>query len=208
MIDYTKNFTQYINKFNHTHRFSKEFLDEILKQMSILQSNINDRYQLIANIGEMFSSIICELHPIIFINKPLLEFMSYKDGTQIPYLFNYARLRDFIIYTCAGNEQVFIDNDIINTRLSPTQTDKLTDIVFRLLANNNDGVVEDMCEQLLQTDIGKQCITNIYSIIETHYVEPSEEDDMEMLQVLYPYAQKALATGNITVDDIKDLFDI
>lgn len=206
MIDYAKNFTQYINEFNHTHRFSKEFLDEILKQMSILRSNINDRHQLIANIGEMLSSIICELQPVIFINKPLLEFMSYD--TQIPYSLNYARLRDFIVYPCAENEQVFLDNDIINTRLSPTQTDKLTDIVFELLTNNNDGVVEDMCEQLLQTDIGKQCITNIYSIIETHYVEPSEEDDMELLQVLYPYAQKSLATDNITADDIKDLFDI
>lgn len=206
MIDYAKNFTQYINEFNHTHRFSKEFLDEILKQMSILRSNINDRHQLIANIGEMLSSIICELQPVIFINKPLLEFMSYD--TQIPYLLNYARLRDFIVYPCAENEQVFIDNDIINTRLSPTQTDMLADIVFELLTNNNDGVVEDMCEQLLQTDIGKQCITNIYSIIETHYVELSEEDDMELLQVLYPYAQKSLATDNITADDIKDLFDI
>lgn len=206
MIDYAKDFTRYINEFNHTHRFSKEFLDEILKQMSILRSNINDRHQLIANIGEMLSSIICELQPAIFINKPLLEFMSYD--TQIPYSLNYARLRDFIVYPCAENEQVFIDNDIINTRLSPTQTDKLADIVFELLTNNNDGVVEDMCEQLLQTDIGKQCITNIYSIIETHYVEPSEEDDMELLQVLYPYAQKALATDNITADDIKDLFDI
>ena len=207
MIDYSKNFTRYINEFNHTHRFSKEFLDEILKQISILQSNINDRHQLIANIGEMLSSIICELQPVIFINKSLLEFMSYDDA-QIPYSLNYARLRDFIVYPCAETEQVFLDNDIINTRLSPTQTDKLADIVFELLTNNNDGVVEDMCEQLLQTDIGKQCITNIYSIIETHYVEPSEEDDMEMLQVLYPYAQKALATDNITVDDIKDLFDI
>lgn len=118
MIDYAKGFTRYINEFNHTHRFSKEFLDEILKQMSILRSNINDRHQLIANIGEMLSSIICELQPVIFINKPLLEFMSYD--TQIPYLLNYARLRDFIVYPCAENEQVFIDNDIINTRLSPT----------------------------------------------------------------------------------------
>ena len=208
MIDYSKNFTQYINKFNHTHRFSKEFLDEILKQISILQSNINDRHQLIANVGKMLSSIICELHPVIFINRPLLEFMSCEDDTQIPYSLNYARLRDFIVYSCAETEQVFLDNDIINTRLSPTQTDKLADIVFELLMNNNDGVVEDMCEQLLQTDIGKQCIANIYNIIETHYVEPSEEDDMEMLQVLYPYAQKSLAADNITADDIKDLFDI
>ena len=207
MIDYSKDFIQYISEFNHTHRFSKEFLDKILKQISALRSNINDRHQLIANIGEMLSSIICKLQPVIFINKPLLEFMSYDDA-QIPYSLNYYRLKDFIIYTCAENEQVFIDNDIINTRLSPTQTDKLVDIVFGLLTNNNDGVVEDICEQLLQTDIGKQCIANIYNILETHYVEPSEEDDMEMLQVLYPYAQKALATDNITADDIKDLFDI
>lgn len=206
MIDYSKDFIQYISEFNHTHRFSKEFLDEILKQISALRSNINDRHQLIANIGEMLSSIICKLQPVIFINKPLLGFMSYD--TQIPYLLNYARLRDFIVYPCAENEQVFIDNDIISTRLSPTQTDMLADIVFELLTNNNDGVVEDICEQLLQTDIGKQCIANIYNILETHYVEPSEEDDMEMLQVLYPYAQKALATDNITADDIKDLFNI
>ena len=206
MIDYAKNFTQYINEFNHTHRFSKEFLDEILKQISILRSNINDRRQLLANVGEMLSSIICELQPVIFINKPLLEFMSYD--IQIPYSLNYTRLRDFIVYPCAENEQVFLDNDIINTGLSSTQTDKLADIVFELLTDNNDCVVEDMCEQLLQTDIGKQCITNIYSIIETHYVDSSEEDDMEMLQVLYPYAQKSLATDNITADDIKDLFDI
>ena len=45
-------------------------------------------------------------------------------------------------------------------------------------------------------------------MIETHCVNPSEEDEMEMLQVLYPYAQKALAVNGITVDDIKDLFDI
>ena len=25
---------------------------------------------------------------------------------------------------------------------------------------------------------------------------------------IFPYAQKALATGSVTVDDIKDLFDI
>lgn len=207
MIDYSKNFTQYINKFNHTHRFSKEFLDEILNQISILRSNINDRHQLKANIGEMLSSIICELHPIIFINIPLLEFMSYDD-TQIPYSLNYDRLISFIIPPCAANDQVFIDRDIINTRLSPTQTDMLASIVFELLINNNDSVVEDMCEQLLQTDIGKQCIINIYNMIETHCVDPSEEDEMEMLQVLYPYAQKALAVGGITADDIKDLFDI
>lgn len=207
MIDYSKNFTQYINKFNHTHRFSKEFLDEIFNQISILRSNINDRHQLIANIGEMLSSIICKLHPIIFINIPLLEFMSY-DHTQIPYSLNYDRLISFIIHPCAANDQVFIDRDIINTRLSPTQTDRLASIVFELLINNNDGVVEDMCEQLLQTDIGKQCIINIYNMIETHCVDPSEEDDMEMLRVLYPYAQRALAVGGITADDIKDLFDI
>lgn len=206
MIDYAKNFTQYINEFNHTHRFSKEFLDEILKQISILRSNINDRHQLLANVGEMLSSIVCELQPVIFINKPLLEFMSYD--TQIPFLLNYARLRDFIVYSCAENEQVFLDNDIINTGLSSTQTDMLADIVFELLTNNNNCVVEDMCEQLLQTDIGKKCIANIYNIIEAHYVEPSEEDDMEMLRVIYPYAQRSLATDNITADDIKDLFDI
>lgn len=207
MIDYSKNFTQYINKFNHTHRFSKEFLDEILNQISILRSNINDRHQLTANIGEMLSSIICELHPIIFINIPLLEFMSYDD-TQIPYSLNYDRLISFIIHPCAANDQVFIDRDIVNAGLSPTQTDMLASIVFELLINNNDSVVEDMCEQLLQTDIGKQCIINIYNMIETHCVNPSEEDEMEMLQVLYPYAQKALAVGGITADDIKDLFDI
>ena len=204
MMDYSKNFTQYINKFNHTHRFSKEFLDEILNQISILRSNINDSLQLMANIGEMLSSIICELHPIIFINIPLLEFMSYDD-TQVPYSFNYYRLKDFIVYTCAENEQVFIDSDIINTRISSTQTDMLASIVFELLNKNHDDLVEYICNQLLQTDIGKQCIINIYSILETHY---AEEYGMEMLQVLYPYAQKALAVDGITADDIKDLFDI
>lgn len=208
MIDYAKNFTQYMDEFNHTHRFSKEFIDEIFKQIFILRSNINDRHKLICNIGELLSSIICQLQPIIFINMPLMEFMTYNDDTQIPYSLNYDRLRNFIVYTCADRGQVFFDNDIINTKLSSAQTHKLADIIFELLTQNNDSVVEDLCEQLLQTDIGKKCITDIYNIIETYYIEPDDEDDMEMLQVLFPYAQRSLATDGITADDIKDLFDI
>lgn len=204
MIDYAKNFTQYIDEFNHTHRFSKEFIDEIFKQIFILRSNISDNHLLTARTSELLSSIIRQLQPEIFINIPLMEFMTYNE----PWLFNYDRLRNFIVHTCAYHDQVFFDNDIINTKLSSAQTYKLADIIFELLTHNNDSVVEDLCEQLLQTDIGKKCITDIYNIIETYYVEPDDEDDMEMLQVLFPYAQRSLATDGITADDIKDLFDI
>ena len=206
MIDYSKNFTRYINEFNHTHRFSKEFLDEILKQISILQSNINDRHQLIANIGEMLSSIICELQPVIFINKPLLWCMS--SDVQTPLSLHANRIKQFIVYVCGAKEQVFLDKDAINTKLLFEQINALTSIIFELLTESDDVVVEDICEQLLQTNTGKQTIIDIYKLLQTSYFESDVEEDMEMLQVVYPYAQKALATDNITADDIKDLFDI
>lgn len=206
MIDYSKNFTRYINEFNHTHRFSKEFLDEILKQISILQSNINDRHQLIANIGEMLSSIICELQPIIFINKPLLWYMS--SDVQTPLSLHANRIKQFIVDVCGAKEQVFLDKDAINTKLPFEQINTLTSIIFELLTESDDVVVEDICEQLLQTNTGKQTIIDIYKLLQTSYFESDVEEDMEMLQVVYPYAQKALATDNITADDIKDLFDI
>lgn len=206
MIDYAKNFTQYINEFNHTHRFSKEFLDEILKQISILQSNINDRHQLIANIGEMLSSIICELQPIIFINKPLLWYMS--SDVQTPLSLHTNRIKQFIVDVCGAKEQVFLDKDAINTKLPFEQINTLTSIIFELLTESDDVVVEDICEQLLQTNTGKQTIIDIYKLLQTSYFESDVKEDMEMLQVVYPYAQKALSTDNITADDIKDLFDI
>lgn len=206
MIDYSKNFTRYINEFNHTHRFSKEFLDEILKQISILQSNINDRHQLIANIGEMLSSIICELQPIIFINKPLLWYMS--SDVQTPLSLHANRIKQFIVDVCGAKEQVFLDKDAINTKLPFEQINTLTSIIFELLTESDDVVVEDICEQLLQINTGKQTIIDIYKLLQTSYFESDVEEDMEMLQVVYPYAQKALATDNITADDIKDLFDI
>ena len=206
MIDYSKNFTRYINEFNHTHRFSKEFLDEILKQISILQSNINDRHQLIANIGEMLSSIICELQPIIFINKPLLWYMS--SDVQTPLSLHANRIKQFIVDVCGAKEQVFLDKDAINTKLPFEQINTLTSIIFELLTESDDVVVEDIREQLLQTNTGKQTIIDIYKLLQTSYFESDVEEDMEMLQVVYPYAQKALATDNITADDIKDLFDI
>ena len=202
-------FKQYVEEFNHTHRFSKEFLDKIFDYAEKIYSGdiVMGNYPPATTVAHVITYITNRLTPPLYINIPLLEFMSY-DHTQISYSLNYDRLISFIIHPCAANDQVFIDRDIINTRLSPTQTDMLASIVFELLINNNDSVVEDMCEQLLQTDIGKQCIINIYNMIETHCVNPSEEDEMEMLQVLYPYAQKALAVGGITADDIKDLFDI
>lgn len=206
MIDYSKNFTRYINEFNHTHRFSKEFLDEILKQISILQSNINDRHQLIANIGEMLSSIICELQPVIFINKSLLWYMS--SDVQTPLSLHANRIKQFIVDVCGAKEQVFLDKDAINTKLPFEQINTLTSIIFELLTESDDVVVEDICEQLLQTNTGKQTIIDIYKLLQTSYFESDVEEDMEMLQVVYPYAQKALATDNITADDIKDLFDI
>ena len=206
MIDYSKNFTRYINEFNHTHRFSKEFLDEILKQISILQSNINDRHQLIANIGEMLSSIICELQPVIFINKSLLWYMS--SDVQTPLSLHANRIKQFIVDVCGAKEQVFLDKDVINTKLPFEQINTLTSIIFELLTESDDVVVEDICEQLLQTNTGKQTIIDIYKLLQTSYFESDVEEDMEMLQVVYPYAQKSLATDNITADDIKDLFDI
>lgn len=206
MINYSKNFTQHINEFNHTHRFSKEFLDEILKQISILQSNINDRHQLIANIGEMLSSIICELQPVIFINKSLLWYMS--SDVQTPLSLHANRIKQFIVDVCGAKEQVFLDKDVINTKLPFEQINTLTSIIFELLTESDDVVVEDICEQLLQTNTGKQTIIDIYKLLQTSYFESDVEEDMEMLQVVYPYAQKALATDNITADDIKDLFDI
>lgn len=206
MIDYSKNFTRYINEFNHTHRFSKEFLDEILKQISILQSNINDRHQLIANIGEMLSSIICELQPVIFINKSLLWYMS--SDVQTPLSLHANRIKQFIVDVCGAKEQVFLDKDVINTKLPFEQINTLTSIISELLTESDDVVVEDICEQLLQTNTGKQTIIDIYKLLQTSYFESDVEEDMEMLQVVYPYAQKALATDNITADDIKDLFDI
>jgi len=209
MIDYAKNFTLYINEFNHTHRFSKEFLNEILKQITILQSNINDRHQQIAEIGKMMSDIISNLQPIIYINMPLLWCISSDVQVQVKVTLSLHanRLKQYIVDVCGAKEQVFLDKDVVNTKLSFEQINALTSIIFELLTEGNDIVVEDICEQLLQTNTGKQNITDMYKLLQ-QYFEPDVEEDVDALQVVFPYAQKALATDNITVDDIKDLFDI
>lgn len=56
-----------------------------------------------------------------------------------------------------------------------------------------------MRSQLLQTDVGKQNIIDLYNY------SISKNSDMTA-NAIFPYAQKAPATDNITADDIKDLF--
>lgn len=196
------------------YKYNKQTYNYILKLIDEANTDIiksfNSNHKVEGDIKNFILGVpeICVLlkPPFIFDNITVFVYMMWHILSIYEKKPHDTRiLKYFIVYTCAENEQVFIDSDIINTRLSSTQTDVLAGIVFELLNKNHDDLVEYICNQLLQTDIGKQCIINIYSILETHY---AEEYGIEMLQVLYPYAQKALAVGGITADDIKDLFDI
>lgn len=210
MTDYTKKFALYINEFNHTHRFSKEFLDEILKQIHIIQTNISDKHHVIAEIAKMLSSVVSNLQPSVYINIPLLDFISPRNKVKadVTYSLHANRIEQFIVRDCGYEGQVFLDNEVARTQLSSAQIDGLASIIYELLTNNNDEAVENICNVLLQTDIGKHCIIDMYNLLKSTYVDQYAEEDMEMLQVVELFAQRALVTDNITADDIKDLFDI
>ena len=193
-------FKQYIEEFNHTHRFSKEFLDKIVVCAEKIYSGdiVMGNYPPATTVAHVITYITNRLTSPLYINMPLLEFLAKTSQTS-PILYDGVRM---FMLECASKNQLFIDKELLYNQLTSTHLFGLNEVIYNMLVyGNSAGVVEYICEQLLQTDIGKQNIIDLYNY------SISKNSDMTA-NAIFPYAQKALATDNITADDIKDLFDI
>lgn len=133
---------------------------------------------------------------------PLLEFFAKTLQTPLTFYNDSVGVRVFML-ECINKNQLFIDKELLHNRLtSSTHLFGLNEVIYYILIYSNlGGGVEYICDQLLQTDVGKQNIIDLYNY------SISKNSDITA-NVIFPYAQKAPATGNITADDIKDLFDL
>ena len=195
-------FKQYIEEFNHTHRFSKEFLDKIFDYAKKICSEyiLAGNYPPVETVAHLTTYITNRLTSPLYINMPLLDFFAKASQTlSIP--IHCECVRVFMV-ECANKNQLFIDKELLYNQLTQAHLFGLNEVIYNMLVfNESVEMVEYICEQLLQTDIGKQNIIDLYNY------SISKNSDITA-NVIFPYAQKALATDNITADDIKDLFDI
>lgn len=194
-------FKQYIEEFNYTHRFSKEFLDKIFDYAEKIYSGdiVMGNYPPLETVAHLITYITNRLTSPLYINMPLLEFFAKTSQTS-PILYDSVRV--FMVEECIDKNQLFIDKELLHNQLTQAHLFGLNEVIYNILIYSKSvEMVEYICNQLLQTDIGKQNIIDLYnySIL--------KNSDMTA-NAIFPYAQKALATGNITADDIKDLFDL
>lgn len=193
-------FKQYIEEFNHTHRFSKEFLDKIFDYTEKIYSGdiVMGNYPPATTVAHVITYITNRLTPPLYINTPLLKFLAKTAQTSS---ILYDGVRMFIVEECIDKNQLFIDKELLHNQLTRTHLFGLNEVIYNILVYSKSvEMVEYICNQLLQTDIGKQNIINLYNSI------PKNSDITA--NAIFPYAQKSLATDNITADDIKDLFNI
>lgn len=193
-------FRQYIEEFNHIHRFSKEFLDKIFDYAEKIYSGdiVMKSYPPIETTAHFITYITNRLTPPLHINMPLLEFLA-KTAQTSPILYDSVRV---FMVECANKNQLFIDKELLHNQLTQAHLFGLNEVIYNMLVYvESVKMVEYICEQLLQTDIGKQNIIDLYNY------SLSKGSDITA-NAIFPYAQKSLAIGNITADDIKDLFDI
>lgn len=193
-------FKQYIEEFNHTHKFSKEFLDKIFDYTEKIYSGdiVMGNYPPATTVAYVVTYITNRLTSPLYINMPLLEFLAKTSQTS-PILYDSVRM--FMVEECIDKNQLFIDKELLHNQLTRVHLFGLNEVIFNILVYSKSvEMVEYICNQLLQTDIGKQNIIDLYNSI------PKNSDITA--NAIFPYAQKSLATGNITADDIKDLFDI
>lgn len=194
-------FKQYVEEFNHTHRFSKEFLDKIFDYAEKIYSGdiVMGNYPPATTVAHVITYITNRLTPPLYINMPLLEFFA-KTAQTSPILYDSVRV--FMVEECINKNQLFIDKELLHNQLTQAHLFGLNEVVYNILIYSKSAeMVEYICNQLLQTDIGKQNIIDLYNY------SISKNSDITA-NVIFPYAQKALAVNGITVDDIKDLFDI
>lgn len=193
-------FKQYIEEFNHTHRFSKEFLDKIFDYAEKICSGyiVMGNYPPATTAAHLITYITNRLTSPLYINIPLLEFFAKTSQTLSIY---YDCVRVFMV-ECANKNQLFIDKELLHNQLTQAHLFGLNEVIYNMLVYSESvEMVEYICNQLLQTNIGKQNIIDLYNY------SISKNSDITA-NAIFPYAQKALATDNITADDIKDLFDI
>lgn len=192
-------FKQYVEEFNHTHRFSKEFLNKIFDYTEKIYSGdiVMGNHPPATTVAHVITYITNRLTSPLYINMPLLEFLAKTSQTS-PILYDSVRV---FVVGCSNKNQLFIDKELLHNQLTRVHLFGLNEVIYNMLVYSKSvGMVEYICDQLLQTDIGKQNIIDLYNSI------PKNSDITA--NAIFPYAQKALATDNITTDDIKELFDI
>lgn len=193
-------FKQHIEEFNHTHRFSKEFLDKIFDytEKIYLGNIVMGNHPPANTVVHTITYITNRLTSPLYINIPLLGFLAKTSQTS-PILYNSIRV--FIVEECINKNQLFVDKELLHNQLTRAHLYGLNEVIYNILVYSKSvKMVDYICNQLLQTDIGKQNIIDLYnSILKNSAITAN---------AIFPYAQKALATDGITADDIKDLFDI
>ena len=152
----------------------------------------------IETVAHLITYITNRLTLPLYINTPLLDFFAKTSQTSS---ILYDCVRVFMV-ECANKNQLFIDKELLHNQLTQAHLFGLNEVIYNMLVYSESvEMVEYICNQLLQTDIGKQNIIDLYNY------SIWKNSDITA-NAIFPYVQKALATDNITADDIKDLFDI
>lgn len=97
-------FKQYIEEFNHTHRFSKEFLDKIFDYAEKICSGyiVMGNYPPATTAAHLITYITNRLTSPLYINIPLLEFFAKTSQTLSIY---YDCVRVFMV-ECANKKPI------------------------------------------------------------------------------------------------------
>ena len=110
-------FKQYIEEFNHTHRFSKEFLDKIFDYTEKIYSGdiVVGNYPPATTVAHVITYITNRLTPPLYINMPLLKFLAKTAQTSS---ILYDGVRMFMVEECIDKNQLFIDKELLHNQLT------------------------------------------------------------------------------------------
>lgn len=107
-------FKQYIEEFNYTHRFSKEFLDKIFDYAEKIYSGdiVMGNHPPLETVAHLITYITNRLTSPLYINMPLLDFFAKTSQTS-PILYDCVRV---FMVECANKNQLFIDKELLHNQ--------------------------------------------------------------------------------------------
>lgn len=136
-------FKQYVEEFNHIHRFSKEFLDKIVVCAEKIYSG--DIVMGTRSPTKTVTRLIAYITPL-FINMPLLEFFAKTLQASSTFYDDSVGVRVFML-ECINKDQLFIDKELLHNRLTSTHLFGLNEVIYYILIySNSGGVVEYICD--------------------------------------------------------------
>ena len=143
---------------------------------------------------------------LLYINIPFIKAVNNSN-----YVFLIRSLVLDFAEKCYKARQLFFDDDVCNTVLSPELIENLIDVIYIIVVYHGRtqsciNAFRTQIDKFMTTSNGEQNIANLYK----YCVSKSKDINMQyLLNVLFmDYKTKLLAVDVITTDDIKDLFDI